>query len=82
MCGAITNFFFFWVTVIFVSAQLLHLLFSALTCQNIGYYIMDNTIIDLDKPPQFHQEEWIGQKKKYTLARIFRTLLLMPAPML
>jgi hypothetical protein len=66
MSGAITK-NDFWVTVIFVSAQLLHLLLSALTCQNIGYYIVDNTIIDLDKPPPFHQEEWIGHKKSILL---------------
>ena len=42
---------------------------------------MDNTIIDLDEPPTFHQEEWICPKK-YTLTRIFCTSLSMSAPRL
>jgi hypothetical protein len=27
---------------------------------------MDNNIIDLDKPPTFRREEWIGQNKVYS----------------
>jgi hypothetical protein len=28
--------------------------------------MIDNNIIDLDKPPTFRREEWIGQNKVYS----------------